>query len=57
MFGQPIRIHKNVNKKVIRKKTIKNWSQSASSIPETKQASQIRCRSSYSRALVVKFNE
>ena len=36
---------------------IKNWSQSASSIYQTKQASQIRCRSNYLRALVVKFNE
>ena len=37
-------------------KVIKNWSQSASSIHQNKQASQMRCRSSYLRTLAVKFN-
>ena len=36
---------------------IKNWSQSASGIHQTKQANQMRCLSNYLRALVVKFNE
>ena len=36
---------------------VKNWSQSASSMRQTKQASQMRCRNNYLRELVVKFNE
>ena len=36
---------------------IENWSQSARSIHQTIQASQMRCPSNYLKALVVKFNE
>ena len=47
---------KTLTNKLLEKR-IKNWCQSASSIHQTKQASKIRFRSNYIRALVVKFNK
>ena len=56
MWSQPTKIRKNINKQSFRKK-VKNWSQSASSIHETKQASQMLCCNNYWRVLVVKCNQ
>ena len=55
MCSHPIKMRKNINKQILRKR-VKNWSQSASSIHQTKEASQMRCSNNYLRVLVVKIN-